>query len=77
MTSSDPSTENTNLISTMDVANCSDAEIMQRVLDLAALGMTSTQPNPKVGCILVNDGKVVGQGWPSVEVRAVAQSCCR
>jgi len=46
-----------------DVRHMSDEEIMQRVIDLAALGVNSTQPNPKVGCILVKDGDIVGQGY--------------
>jgi diaminohydroxyphosphoribosylaminopyrimidine deaminase/5-amino-6-(5-phosphoribosylamino)uracil reductase len=36
---------------------------MQRVLDLAAKGARSTQPNPMVGCVIVKDGKVVGEAF--------------
>ena len=36
---------------------------MQRVLELAARGKTTTQPNPMVGCVIVNDGQVVGEGF--------------
>ena len=36
---------------------------MQRVLDLAVKGLYSTQPNPRVGCILVNSGEIVGEGF--------------
>lgn len=40
-----------------------DKAMMQKVLELAARGAASTQPNPKVGCIIVNDGEIVGQGF--------------
>lgn len=36
---------------------------MQQVLLLAAKGAASTQPNPRVGCIIVKDGDIVGQGF--------------
>jgi len=46
-----------------DLSGTSDAHIMQHVLDLAALGTNTTQPNPKVGCIIINDGQIVGKGY--------------
>ena len=46
-----------------DVSHMTDEEIMQRVLSLAALGMNTTQPNPKVGCAIVNEGQIVGEGF--------------
>jgi diaminohydroxyphosphoribosylaminopyrimidine deaminase/5-amino-6-(5-phosphoribosylamino)uracil reductase len=36
---------------------------MARALQLARLGMYSTSPNPRVGCIVVNGGEIVGEGW--------------
>jgi len=30
---------------------------------LAERGMFSTHPNPRVGCVLVRDGRIVGEGW--------------
>lgn len=36
---------------------------MARALQLAALGLNTTTPNPRVGCVLVRDGAVVGEGW--------------
>lgn len=32
-------------------------------LSLAEKGIYSTKPNPRVGCVLVKDDKLVGQGW--------------
>jgi diaminohydroxyphosphoribosylaminopyrimidine deaminase / 5-amino-6-(5-phosphoribosylamino)uracil reductase len=40
-----------------------DRHWMQEALALARRGLYSTHPNPRVGCIIVNDARVVGQGW--------------
>lgn len=40
-----------------------DYEFMSRALRLARRGLYTAHPNPRVGCVLVNDGKVVGEGW--------------
>lgn len=51
---------------------------MRRALELAERGRGSTAPNPLVGCVLVRDGIVVGEGWheraggPHAEVVALA-----
>lgn len=50
---------------------------MQRALALAARGAGATHPNPAVGCVLVRDGRVVGEGYhpkaglPHAEVYAL------
>ncbi len=36
---------------------------MTRALQLARRGLFTTQPNPRVGCVIVRDGDVVGEGW--------------
>ncbi|MDM1278508.1 bifunctional diaminohydroxyphosphoribosylaminopyrimidine deaminase/5-amino-6-(5-phosphoribosylamino)uracil reductase RibD [Acinetobacter indicus] len=36
---------------------------MQRAIELARLGQYSTKPNPNVGCVLVKDGQLVGEGY--------------
>jgi diaminohydroxyphosphoribosylaminopyrimidine deaminase / 5-amino-6-(5-phosphoribosylamino)uracil reductase len=36
---------------------------MQRALELALLGVGQVSPNPRVGCVIVHDGKVIGEGW--------------
>jgi diaminohydroxyphosphoribosylaminopyrimidine deaminase/5-amino-6-(5-phosphoribosylamino)uracil reductase len=54
-----------------------DEAVMQRALELAARGMDGTDPNPRVGCVLVRAGEVVGEGWharagePHAEVHAL------
>ncbi len=40
-----------------------DAAFMARALELARLGLYTTDPNPRVGCVLVRDGQVIGEGW--------------
>ncbi|PWW40327.1 diaminohydroxyphosphoribosylaminopyrimidine deaminase [Idiomarina loihiensis] len=40
----------------------SDIEAMQRAIELAKAGIYSAQPNPRVGCVLVKDGEIVGEG---------------
>ena len=36
---------------------------MHRALDLAALGLGNVSPNPMVGCVIVHDDKIIGEGW--------------
>ncbi len=40
-----------------------DYAFMAQALRLAELGLYTTMPNPRVGCVLVKDGKVIGEGW--------------
>lgn len=55
----------------------SDTQHMRRALELAARGLDTTDPNPRVGCVLVRDARVVGEGWheraggPHAEARAL------
>lgn len=43
--------------------SAADHEFMARALRLARKGLFTTTPNPRVGCVLVKDGAVVGEGW--------------
>ncbi len=53
-----------------------DEKFMQRALDLAELGRGAVSPNPMVGCVIVHDDKIIGEGWherfggPHAEVNA-------
>lgn len=40
-----------------------DEHFMARALALAAKGINTTHPNPRVGCVVVHGGLVVGEGW--------------
>src|SRR5687768_1169187 len=40
-----------------------DRSYMARALELAERGLYTTTPNPRVGCVIVRDGAVVGEGW--------------
>ena len=54
-----------------------DLHYMQRALELAARGLYTTTPNPRVGCVIVRDGMIVGAGFheragePHAEVHAL------
>ena len=51
---------------------------MRRALELAEQGCGTVRPNPKVGCVLVQGGKIIGEGYheqyggPHAEVNAIA-----
>ncbi len=47
----------------MIMVTARDSHWMACALRLAERGLYSTSPNPRVGCVLVRDGKVVGEGW--------------
>ena len=55
-----------------------DVRHMARALRLAKNGLYTTDPNPRVGCVIVRDSQVVGEGWhrragePHAEVHALA-----
>jgi diaminohydroxyphosphoribosylaminopyrimidine deaminase/5-amino-6-(5-phosphoribosylamino)uracil reductase len=55
-----------------------DVRHMARALQLAKRGLYTTDPNPRVGCVIVRDGQVVGEGWhrragePHAEAHALA-----
>jgi diaminohydroxyphosphoribosylaminopyrimidine deaminase/5-amino-6-(5-phosphoribosylamino)uracil reductase len=57
-----------------------DLHYMRRCFALAELGRHTARPNPVVGCVLVKDGKVIGEGWheraglPHAEVNALVQA---
>jgi diaminohydroxyphosphoribosylaminopyrimidine deaminase/5-amino-6-(5-phosphoribosylamino)uracil reductase len=40
-----------------------DRFAMQRALTLAARGLETTDPNPRVGCVIAQRGRVVAEGW--------------
>ncbi|EGY29869.1 riboflavin biosynthesis protein [Candidatus Regiella insecticola 5.15] len=40
-----------------------DDVYMERALELALLGRFTTAPNPNVGCVIVREGKIVGEGY--------------
>ncbi len=57
-----------------------DQRSMARALELARKGVYSTHPNPRVGCVIVAAGQIVGEGWharagePHAEVHALRQA---
>lgn len=59
------------------MATYSDEFYMARALELARRGRFTTAPNPNVGCVIVRDGEIVGEGYhqkagePHAEVHAL------
>jgi len=57
-----------------------DAHYMARAVELAGKGVYSAHPNPRVGCVIVRDEQIVGEGWhvqaggPHAEVHALRQA---
>ena len=60
-----------------------DHEFMTRALALAERGLYTSTPNPRVGCVVVKNGAVVGSGWheaaggPHAEVNALREAGAR
>ena len=40
-----------------------DHDFMARAIELAARGQLKVQPNPMVGCVIVKNNKIIGEGW--------------
>ncbi len=57
-----------------------DSQWMAQALQLAERGLYTTSPNPRVGCVLVKDGRLIGSGWheragePHAEVHALREA---
>jgi diaminohydroxyphosphoribosylaminopyrimidine deaminase/5-amino-6-(5-phosphoribosylamino)uracil reductase len=60
-----------------------DRDFMRQALALAERGLYTTTPNPRVGCVIVKDGAVVGTGWhekagmPHAEALALKEAGAR
>ena len=60
-----------------------DVAFMAEAIQLASKGLYTTEPNPRVGCVLVKDGEVVGRGWHQkageghAEVKAIENAGAR
>ena len=54
-----------------------DHTFMAQALRLAERGLNTTTPNPRVGCVLVKEGEIIGEGWhekagePHAEINAL------
>lgn len=57
-----------------------DHAYMARALRLAERGLFSTTPNPRVGCVIVKNNQIIGEGWhqkagsPHAEINALMQA---
>lgn len=61
----------------MSIFSALDYQMMSRAISLAKKGIYTTAPNPNVGCVIVRDGEIVGEGFhyragePHAEVHAL------
>ncbi len=57
--------------------NSSDSVFMARAISLAKKGIYTVHPNPRVGCVIVKDNQIIGEGWhkragqPHAEINAL------
>lgn len=62
------------------MAEADDYHFMAQAIRLAERGLYTTDPNPRVGCVLVKNGQVVGEGWhehagePHAEIMALTDA---
>lgn len=60
-----------------ETVSIADQRFVARALQLAERGLFTTDPNPRVGCVLVKNGEVIGEGWhqragePHAEINAL------
>jgi len=60
-----------------------DEAYLERAVELGRRGWGHVQPNPLVGCVIVNEGQIVGEGWhaafggPHAEVAALEKATIR
>lgn len=56
-----------------------DENYIKRCIELAGKGLGHTAPNPMVGCVIVHDNKIIGEGYhhefggPHAEVNAISE----
>jgi diaminohydroxyphosphoribosylaminopyrimidine deaminase/5-amino-6-(5-phosphoribosylamino)uracil reductase len=68
------------MILRLPMLSTADYTHMAQALRLAERGLYTTDPNPRVGCVIVRDDEVVGEGWheragePHAEVHALRQA---
>jgi diaminohydroxyphosphoribosylaminopyrimidine deaminase/5-amino-6-(5-phosphoribosylamino)uracil reductase len=67
----------------MSKFTAADRAFMTRALALAERGLYTTTPNPRVGCVVVKNGVIIGEGWhhyaggPHAEINALADAAAR
>ena len=62
------------------IDRAADERFLRRALALARRGLGAVEPNPLVGCVLVRNGRIIGEGWhrrfggPHAEVDALRRA---
>src|ERR1700740_2906852 len=57
----------------IDTVNSHDLHFMEHALDLARKGIGLASPNPTVGCVIVKDGAILGEGFHQYDWREHAE----
>lgn len=64
----------------MDTVKDKDIAYLEQAIELAGRGLYTADPNPRVGCLIVKDATIVGQGWhhyvhaPHAEINALQEA---
>ncbi|SFM61580.1 diaminohydroxyphosphoribosylaminopyrimidine deaminase / 5-amino-6-(5-phosphoribosylamino)uracil reductase [Nitrosomonas communis] len=68
------------MLSDSQIFSASDYAYMSQALKLAERGLYTTSPNPRVGCVIVKNNRVIGSGWheragqPHAEINALGSA---
>jgi diaminohydroxyphosphoribosylaminopyrimidine deaminase/5-amino-6-(5-phosphoribosylamino)uracil reductase len=49
------------------VYSAQDHDLMRRALALAARALNHATPNPRVGCVIARDGRILGDSFPRLD----------
>lgn len=49
----------------LSMLSANDEQLLRRAVSLAEKGLYTTRPNPRVGCVIARQGRVIGEGWHS------------
>ena len=64
----------------LSMLSANDEQLLRRAVSLAEKGLYTTRPNPRVGCVIARQGRVIGEGWHShageghAEINALANA---
>lgn len=57
------------------MVNCSDQIYMRRAIELALTPVSAPHPNPRVGCVIVNEEQIIAEGFHQAAGMQHAETC--